>query len=141
MIYIVIDIQHQICNIKSVLLRQDIFILIDLFKFYLTIFDDFTQHFLSNCYVIPTSKCDCDGWSCDSVVRTGTSCTGSVRTEYVLVLSVLPVPSVLLAYLSLIPPGISGSAITGYLSLISTSFNVALPRVIQHLIFTTLQFF
>ena len=51
---------------------------------------------------------------CDSVVRNGTSCTGSVRTEYVLILSVLPVPSVLLVYLSLIPPGISGSAITGY---------------------------
>jgi len=53
---------------------------------------------------------------CDSVVRTGTSCTGSVRTEYVLTLSVLPVPAVLLVYLSLIPPGISGSAITGYSS-------------------------
>ena len=40
---------------------------------------------------------------CDSVVRTGTSCTGSVRTEYVFVLSVLLVPSVLLVvYLSLI---------------------------------------
>ena len=66
---------------------------------------------------------------CDSVVRTSTSCTGSVRTEYVLTLSVLPVPSVLLVYLSLIPPV--------HISSISTSFNVVLPRVIQHLIFTT----
>jgi hypothetical protein len=77
---------------------------------------------------------------CDSVVLTGTSGTGLLRTEYVLILSVLRVPSVLLVYLSLSPPGISGSAITGYSSsgvYQSTSFNAALPRVIQHLIFTT----
>jgi hypothetical protein len=53
---------------------------------------------------------------CDSAVRTGKSCTGTVRTEYVLVLSILLVPSVLLVYLSLFPPGISGSAITGHSS-------------------------
>ena len=63
---------------------------------------------------------------CDSVARTGTFCTGSVRTEYVLILSVLPVPSVLLVYstchpflrglavqqlLATHPPGFSGSHI------------------------------
>jgi hypothetical protein len=48
--------------------------------------------------------------SCDSVVRTSTSCTGSLRTTG------LPAPAVLLVYLSLIPPGISDSAITGYSS-------------------------
>ena len=39
-----------------------------------------------------------------------------VSVQYVLILSELPVPSVLLVYLSLIPPGISGTAITGYSS-------------------------
>jgi len=58
---------------------------------------------------------------CDSVARTGRSCTGSVRTEYILVLSVLLVPSVLLVYLSLILRGIAVH--------ISSMFNVALPRI------------
>ena len=70
----------------------------------------------------------------------------SVSVKYVLVLSyvlsVLLVPSVLLVHLS---PGLAVQQyrllilrdLVVQISLISTSFNVILPPVIQHLMFTT----
>ena len=63
---------------------------------------------------------------CDSVVLTGTTCTGLVRTQYVLM------PSVLLVYLSLtlrglavhIVSGHSPSGVQRFRSLVSSPFNI-----------------